>query len=210
MASPYLFLLGLVFVIATFSYYAISDKQREVLLTRLQRRQNRARESFTPPRSLSPDKEGLPPNPAIEGQEYRDTFPPCRRSALADITNEKFRVNGKSGTALSKLPFDTKKLLHDKKDNFAKGNDDLFTPTGFTVAEVKALGDFPDYAALSGVPLPQPYPEFNIETAKSRPYRPFRWAYHQTMCKSGSSRLELTIRSSYHAQLSRGWKQIGG
>lgn len=47
--------------------------------------------------------------------------------------------------------------------------------------EIEAYGDFPDYAMLSGVRLPEPYPEFNIETALARPYRPFRWSYHQTM-----------------------------
>lgn len=47
--------------------------------------------------------------------------------------------------------------------------------------EIEAYGDFPDYAMLSGVRLPDPYPEFNIETALARPYRPFRWSYHQTM-----------------------------
>jgi hypothetical protein len=58
----------------------------------------------------------------------------------------------------------------------------LYTPTGFSVDDIKSLGDFPDYAALSGVPLPSPYPEHDIDKAKPRPYRPFRWAYHQTMC----------------------------
>ncbi|KAF3940015.1 hypothetical protein ABW19_dt0204581 [Dactylella cylindrospora] len=51
----------------------------------------------------------------------------------------------------------------------------------YTPAEIASFGDFPDYASLTGVPLPDPYPEFNIATAKPRPYRPFRWAYHQTM-----------------------------
>ncbi|KAE8377202.1 hypothetical protein BDV26DRAFT_282037 [Aspergillus bertholletiae] len=59
--------------------------------------------------------------------------------------------------------------------------EDRYTPTGFSIAEVKTLGDFPDYAKLSGVPLPQEYPEFEIEKALPRPYRPFRWGYHQTM-----------------------------
>jgi hypothetical protein len=51
-----------------------------------------------------------------------------------------------------------------------------------TLAEIAAYGPFPDYASLSGVPLPKPYPEFDIARALPRPYRPFRWAYHQTMC----------------------------
>lgn len=58
-----------------------------------------------------------------------------------------------------------------------------YTPTGISAEEIQALGDFPDYAKLSGVPLPQTYPEFDVNRAMPRPYRPFRWAYHQTMCK---------------------------
>ncbi|UPL02048.1 hypothetical protein LCI18_012982 [Fusarium solani-melongenae] len=57
------------------------------------------------------------------------------------------------------------------------------TATGFSKADIDALGNFPDYAALSGVRLPHPYPEFDIDKAKARPYRPVRWVYHQTMCK---------------------------
>lgn len=52
-----------------------------------------------------------------------------------------------------------------------------------TDAEIKAFGRFPDYAALTEVPLPSAYKEFDISKALPRPYRPFRWAYHQTMCK---------------------------
>ncbi|KIK63722.1 hypothetical protein GYMLUDRAFT_40781 [Collybiopsis luxurians FD-317 M1] len=40
---------------------------------------------------------------------------------------------------------------------------------------------FVDYFKLSGVPPPVPLPEFNVDKAKARPYRPFRWSYHQTM-----------------------------
>ena len=56
------------------------------------------------------------------------------------------------------------------------------TPTGFSSDEIKALGDFPNYAELSGVPLPEASSDFDIDKALPRPYRPFRWAYHQTMC----------------------------
>lgn len=60
------------------------------------------------------------------------------------------------------------------------------TPTGFTVDEAKELvGSMPDYAKLSGVPLPEPvWDGFTIEKAQPRPYRPLRWSYHQTMCES--------------------------
>ncbi|KAF5386832.1 hypothetical protein D9615_001673 [Tricholomella constricta] len=39
----------------------------------------------------------------------------------------------------------------------------------------------PDYFRLSGVPAPTPLNEFDITKAKARPYRPFRWEYHQNM-----------------------------
>ncbi|KAF5009258.1 hypothetical protein FDECE_4551 [Fusarium decemcellulare] len=59
--------------------------------------------------------------------------------------------------------------------------DGQYTPTGFSTAEIRALGRFPDYSVLSGVPHPTPCPDFDIKRAVFRPFRPFRWAYHQTM-----------------------------
>ena len=89
---------------------------------------------------------------------------------------------GRSATQLSQIPPDYIKRLPSEEawdaDRFA----DHVTATGFTLEEIKRLGDFPDYAALSGVPLPRDYEGFEISTAKARPYRPLRWAYHQTMC----------------------------
>lgn len=35
--------------------------------------------------------------------------------------------------------------------------------------------EFPDYFALSGIPLPAPLKYFDVDTAQPRPYRPFRW-----------------------------------
>jgi hypothetical protein len=72
----------------------------------------------------------------------------------------------------------------------------FYTPCGFSIAEIKALGDFPNYAALSGVPLPKPYHDFNIEKSLPRPYRPFRWAYHQTMCTYENSTHDLALTST--------------
>jgi len=63
-----------------------------------------------------------------------------------------------------------------------------YSYTGVSVREIRALGKFPDYAALSGIALPRECEEhFDIERALPRPYRPFRWGYHQTMCKCGAS-----------------------
>lgn len=38
-----------------------------------------------------------------------------------------------------------------------------------------------DYFILTGVRAPVPLLDFDIDQAKARPYRPFRWEYHQTM-----------------------------
>lgn len=40
-----------------------------------------------------------------------------------------------------------------------------------------------DYFELTGMAPPEPLPNFDIKKAKARPYRPFRWEYHQTMGK---------------------------
>jgi hypothetical protein len=63
--------------------------------------------------------------------------------------------------------------------------DNQFTPTGFSTQQIRALGRFPDYSVLSGVRYPEPYgAHFDISKARFRPFRPFRWNYHQTMCTS--------------------------
>lgn len=184
MASLYLSILGITFVIITVSYFALNEKQRTLLFSRFGLNFQR-RPSWTPPRSPSPAKRELSEKYTLPpGQEYKDTFPPCRRPALAEIADSRFSVGGKSGKGLSELPYNTDKPLPDDRNVLASEYKKYSTPTGFTVEEIKALGNFPDYATLSGVPLPKPCTDFNINTAMARPYRPIRWAYHQTMCKS--------------------------
>ncbi|KAK6335834.1 hypothetical protein TWF730_003209 [Orbilia blumenaviensis] len=72
----------------------------------------------------------------------------------------------------------------------------------YTLPQITSIGRFPSYAALTGVPLPNAYPTFNISTAKPRPYRPFRWAYHHTMALT---KLEpdwwLELESTYPSRL---------
>lgn len=52
---------------------------------------------------------------------------------------------------------------------------------GLSVREGKVEGET-NYFDLTGVPPPKPLPAFDIDNALPRPYRPFRWKYHQTMC----------------------------
>jgi hypothetical protein len=69
-------------------------------------------------------------------------------------------------------------------ENYETAKGSLYTSMGFSMDEIKEMGDFPDYVTLSGVPLPNAHGDnFDIDKALPRPYRPFRWAYHQTMCK---------------------------
>ncbi|KAH0353528.1 hypothetical protein KCU83_g3050, partial [Aureobasidium melanogenum] len=181
MPSLYLYILGIAFTIITVSYFAQNEKQRALLLSRFGLNSQR-KLSWAPPRSPSPAKQELPKKPTLPaGQEYKDTFPPCRRPALAELTDTRFSVGGKSGKGLSELPHNTSKPVSHDTNVLVPQYKKCSTPTGFTVEEIKALGNFPDYATLSGVRMPAPYTNFDIKTALARPYRPFRWEYHQTM-----------------------------
>jgi hypothetical protein len=172
-----LLLLGTAFAISTAIVLLISKKRREIVLRRLPLRRRISSSASTPPRSLSP-KEDRPSEP-----DYRDAFPPSRRFTLAAAAPSVVAKFPKPDGGI--LPGDgEKKPLQAPLDvPFEQWDPKAFTPTEFSKEEIEALGNFPDYATLSGVPLPQPYEEFVIEKAKPRPYRPFRWAYHQTMCK---------------------------
>ncbi len=136
----------------------------------------------TPPRSVSPETKV--PNNGPPPVDYIDIFPPSSREALAKVS-ENFEPGPKekiSGGRVSPVAF--KNGLIPFTADYRECGPTTYTPMEISVEEIRALGDFPDYAELSGVPLPKPYKEFKIETALPRPYRPFRWSYHQTMCIS--------------------------
>ncbi|KAI9780523.1 MAG: hypothetical protein M1839_006641 [Geoglossum umbratile] len=157
-------------------FLSLSVKQRDIILSRvLLRRRQKNPAASTPPRSVTPEKKGL----ENSLPDYRDVFPPSRRASLAAIPNAlsltqelSLSTSSPQGRPSAVVP------LASPIEDCASPT---YTPTAFSTEEIKALGDFPDYAGLSGVPLPKPYPEFVIEKALPRPYRPFRWAYHQTM-----------------------------
>ena len=165
-------LLLLVAALAIGSTVVLRRSKRNILLERLRVGGRRVSGARTPPRSLSPDKK-----PAIPPEfNYSQAFPPSRRDALTGILNEEDIDEPVGDWTKDMLPMDM---------SYLDADDSKRLPCGFSIKEIKALGDFPDYAALSGVPLPAAYPEFDIAKALPRPYRPFRWPYHQTMCKEG-------------------------
>lgn len=183
---------GLALCLSIITYLSLSQHQKEIIVSRLNFRGRRASSANTPPRSLSPDKKE-PTNAPLKSSEYVTAFPPIQRDHLEKVAAA---LPEKQRMAMGDLSFDedtfSDNLLRFDED-YRKADDDKYVYTGHSVKEIKALGDFPDYETLSGVPNPQPYREHDIDKAIPRPYRPFRWAYHQTMCKLK----RLSINSIY-------------
>lgn len=162
-------------------------------------RKRRSTISYTPPRSLSPEKQSPP------SSSYAEIFPPHRREALEQCH---LAGSGSSAVDLSKQDPNHAQPLSDKQSVDATPDHHL-TATGFSVNEINRLGSFPNYAALSGVPLPSAYSEFNLTKAKPRPYRPLRWAYHQTMGKSrGRSSASLIHQIALHRMEPDWWLEL--
>lgn len=145
-------------------------------------RQRRISSSKTPPRSVSPEKKV--PNNGAPSVDYQDIFPPSPRELMAQWAEQIPPTPPKSLHAGHVDPAAFRKGLIPFAADYRECGPSTYTPTQFSVEEIKALGDFPDYAELSGVPRPEAYTQFTIKTARARPYRPFRWAYHQTMCRT--------------------------
>lgn len=178
--------LGAVFLLASLVTLVVGKRQRAAVLERLQFSRRRASGASTPPRSFSPDtKTSVPKEPSNCTPDYINAFPPSRRSVLPELAKTASPANAK---VLRATDPDVKILVKDALPTTRTYDLDnaspKYTPTGFSTAEIKAMGDFPAYDVLSGVPLPEPYENFDPTKAIQRPYRPFRWAYHQTMCKS--------------------------
>lgn len=113
----------------------------------------------------------------VEKQPWILQFPPSRRHTLADL-----KLKGSSAPYTTPAPEVLRRRAIPSSHTANWDRDDLFTPTGFSTQDIRALGRFPDYSVLTGVPHPQPYgPQHDIKTAIFRPFRPFRWNYHQTM-----------------------------
>lgn len=166
-----IWLAGFVVIAATGLGLAFTRSNTGGYLNQLGLRSRRASTAGTPPREI----------PSEKSPNHADVLPPQGREALARVKRDAKTVEEQQ----------VKERALPMKMNYRTCSETKYTPTGFSVEEVKALGDFPDYAELSGVPLPAAYPEFEIDKALPRPYRPFRWAYHQTMCRFRSQQGEM-------------------
>ncbi|KAF2819292.1 hypothetical protein CC86DRAFT_144358 [Ophiobolus disseminans] len=175
MANNLGWLLGAVFITSSTFFFILHKGKRDIILDRLHVSRRRVSGAKTPPRSFSPSKKQVQ---GLVEPNYVDTFPPSRLSTLNDL--DVSALKGPLREAIAS-PDEWKTKMVPMKTSYMDVDDEMYMPCGFSVKEIKALGNFPDYATLSGVPLPQPCSEFDISKALPRPYRPFRWAYHQTM-----------------------------
>ena len=123
------------------------------------------------------EKHGQPSNEVESNANCSDVLPPSRRHMLEQLSPSDANL----AKNFERFPLDYSKQVPDKETIEEHHWADHVTPTGFTVEEIKQLGDFPDYAKLSGVPLPSAYTDFDLTLAEARPYRPLRWGYYQTM-----------------------------
>lgn len=138
----------------------------------------------SPVKSKKLPSEEKKPSSLLPTIDYRDIFPPSCREGLLKVA-EKLPPARRQGIRAGQIDqAEFRKDVMSMSANYRECGPSSFTPTGISVEEINALQDFPNYAELSGVPLPKPYEEFKMETALPRPYRPFRWVYHQTMCTS--------------------------
>ncbi|KAL8378007.1 hypothetical protein RB595_008615 [Gaeumannomyces hyphopodioides] len=114
------------------------------------------------------------------------SFPPSRRHVLQTPAFPGCAEKGQHAPAPD-VPSEIlrKNALPTTRAIRASDGGELFTPTGFSLRDISSLGNFPDYSLLSGVPHPRPCGDnFDIKRTTFRPFRPFRWEYHQTMALS--------------------------
>jgi hypothetical protein len=118
---------------------------------------------------------------------YLLEFPPSRRHVLAHLPQFQ------KCTQPTVIPAEvlSARALPTTAQEPNLGQDTHYTTTGFSTREIDLLGLFSDYALLSGVPHPEPCsPTWDISKAVFRPFRPFRWKYHQHMGKLASTSVQ--------------------
>lgn len=120
----------------------------------------------------------------LDRPSYKDVFPPQQRQTLHRLLERQplQQPEGSEYVAIDGHHLQQQSLIGLHED-YQKCSSSRHTCTGISIGEIRALGTFPNYSVLSGVPDPCPYEAFDIRTALPRPYRPLRWAYHQTMCR---------------------------
>ncbi|KAG8425918.1 hypothetical protein J3459_008612 [Metarhizium acridum] len=136
--------------------------------------------------------------PQPKSTDYSDVFPPSQRKLLACIEP----ANGGGEDACSTSPSKHPEILLDLEEDYRLASPSRIVFSGFSVGEIRSLGSFPNYAALSEVPLPHAANDFDIATARPRPYRPLRWPYNQTMAiQKMEPDYWIELESTYEEQI---------
>ncbi|KAI0178639.1 hypothetical protein GGR52DRAFT_264649 [Hypoxylon sp. FL1284] len=164
-------------VLSLIGFLALNRTEKDVVLRRLGLRRRDASRPATPALEKQASSKPL----ASSTSDLLDALPPSQRGQLDTMVKTMPAAQRQAMGDLSFDPNTFARSLLDFEEDYRTADDSKYCYSGFSVREIKALGDFPDYSALSEVPKPTPYLEFDIDRAKPRPYRPFRWAYHQTM-----------------------------
>ena len=187
--------LAIAVLLSNIALLVLTKSQRETLHACISSwapavaRGRRMSSASTPPRSLTPGKKI--PNHVSSTVELKGLFPPSSRKMLLKVA-ESLPSSRKRKIGAHEISHEElRKNLIPFEADYRQCGPSTHTSTEISMAEIDALGDFPDYSKLSDVPLPKAYKEFEIEKAVPRPYRPFRWAYHQTM---GMLTLDFTDR----------------
>ncbi|KAI0540313.1 alpha-1,2-mannosyltransferase [Xylaria digitata] len=158
------------------TFLALKAPQRHVVLRRFGLARGSGR-----PSTPTIEKQPLSKPLASYTSDLVTAFPPSQRDRLRELVPNLSRAQQEILGNLSFTQATFERSLLRLGEDYNNAGDSKYVYSGFSIREIKALGDFPDYSTLSGVPMPNPYLDFDINRAKPRPYRPFRWPYHQTM-----------------------------
>ncbi|KAI1197809.1 alpha-1,2-mannosyltransferase [Nemania serpens] len=143
-------------------FLAIGLSQKSVIL----RRFGFTRGSRRPATPLL-EKQPLSKPLASCASDLSTAFPPWQRDRLKEVALALPLAQQK---ILGNLDFTQEKLersLLRFDDDYSNVDGSKYLYSGFSIREIRALGDFPDYSTLSGVPMPKPYLDFNIDKAKA-------------------------------------------
>ncbi|KAI1132854.1 alpha-1,2-mannosyltransferase [Nemania abortiva] len=167
---------ALAFCLSFIVFLALRSPQKDVILRRFGF--NRG-----PSRPTTPllEKQPLSKPLASYTSDLATAFPPSQRDQFKELVPTLSSAQKRALGTLSFTQETFERSVLGFEEEYSNADDSKYVYSGFSIREIKALGCFPDYSILSGVPLPKPYLDFDIDKAKPRPYRPFRWPYHQTM-----------------------------
>src|SRR4051812_483611 len=97
--APY---LAIAIFLCLIFYLSLTQRQRDVVVSRLRLRRRRPLSAETPPRSISPEKE-VPSNLTSTPNEYVTQFPPSQRAVLHELAKS---LPSEQRNELGNLDFD--------------------------------------------------------------------------------------------------------